>query len=505
MKTLSQNSPISVILHKQHPSQKLGISLLDDFDGTVRIVKLVPNSVSCQSELQLYDKLLSINGQYILGNANEAIQILKDCNVGDVTIVVTRDWDDGLGMEIAFPSLEKPTQDNKNEGMAQDAPPWSELSDLLNQSVKSFSDGQIFDLDQEEWNRTLSRSSTITTTFTTYNPNANHMNILPPPRMGKDNRNTINSFNLDGLYTVDLQKFSPKTKLGVNFAKCMDASIVIASLEKGCEAYESLLKVGDRIISVDGHDVGFLGGGMTGQEMVAYLRNAVGTVRIAAKPSKGMVRMEQLLDDEISESSAEDEIDLASLQSPVGNSKEYYICTTSAVIHQPIVIVRSFLFRNDSFSLWHRRVKSVVVMKKAGLGNNDTSGLSSFAKGDTIKCTYYNGAHVLEDVLHVSGREFRCAVQPRTIQTLAPIMEHLEKFIKLDPLGGNATNVTVSVKYRTKYMPWTKFLAEGIIRRWMEEDATAYAHGIKYYAERSEQVTEKTKLKDLVEFNTIKE
>ena len=163
MKTLSQNSPISVILHKQHPSQKLGISLLDDFDGTVRIVKLVPNSVSCQSELQLYDKLLSINGQYILGNANEAIQILKDCNVGDVTIVVTRDWDDGLGMEIAFPSLEKPTQDNKNEGMAQDAPPWSELSDLLNQSVKSFSDGQIFDLDQEEWNRTLSRSSTITT------------------------------------------------------------------------------------------------------------------------------------------------------------------------------------------------------------------------------------------------------------------------------------------------------------------------------------------------------
>ena len=528
------NAPISVTLHKAHRSQKLGISLVDDFDGAVRIVKLAPNSISCQSELQLYDKLLSVNGQYILGNANEAIQLLREFNLGHLTLVVTRDLDSagGGGNDIDVPAFTTRTRTRTLENQtnnkdyeyeyenkihhAKDAPMWNELHDLLNQSVKSLTDGPIIDLDREELNRTLSRSSTITTTFTTFNPTTsttNYVNILPSRDHGEKSLTTnlnanswLNAGNSGGIYTVYLQKFSQNTKLGVNFAKCTDGSIVISSLDKGYEAYESSLNVGDRIMSVDGHDVGCeFEGGMSGTEMVAYLRNLVGTVRIVAETSKGMVRMEKLLnDDESSQSSEDDELDLVKVQNQDGNAKEYYICTTSAVIHQPMEKIQSFLFRNDSFPLWHRRVKSVKVMNEADICNNDINGLS-IAKGDTIKCTYYNGAHVLEDVLHVSKREFRLAVQPKTIQTLVPIMEHLEKFIKIDRLGGNATNVTVSVKYRTKYMPWTKFLAEGIIRRWMEEDASACADGTKYYTERSEQVTEKTKLKDLVESNTIKE
>ena len=500
----TQKAPISITLQKTHPSQKLGITLGDDYDGSVRIVTIVPHSLADQSNLQLHDKILSINGQYILGNAHQAIDILRTIGVGELHVVVTRNRDVGLGMQIDIPTPVRGRTTPRRHPMVQDAPPWSELETLLNQSVKSLSDGQeVIDLngleeDVMSLNRTLSRSSTITTTFTTFHHDTSGHNLLMPQEDTKDNSlATFTSFHGDdGIYTVDLQKLTRYTKLGVHFATCTNGSVVVASLERGGEGYESLLKVGDRIISVDGQ---YVGRDLKGEEMVTYLKNVVGTVRIIAEASKGMVRMERLLEDEDSTSDQE-EFELISLQNrQENNSKEYYICTTSAVIHQPLEKIQAFLFNHKSIPQWHRRVQSTELLNKGD------SSFSTLEPSDTIKCTYYSGAHVLEDILHVSKREIRLAVQPQTIQTLLPIMEYVEKVIKVDPLGGNAANVTVSIKYRTKYMPWTKILAEGIIRGWMGADASAYANGIKHYAEKKEQVTMKTNLQDSIKFGTITE
>jgi membrane-associated protease RseP (regulator of RpoE activity) len=290
-------------------------------------------------------------------------------------------------------------------------------------------------------------------------------------------------------------KFDKKKgdKVGI-VIKSDDGSVSIASIKPESIASGSILKVGDIIISINGKSVN----GMSSKDTAELLRKSKGSVEIVAEDQ---AVLEALADAEAdAELDADDNTSVAveeeaEVVNPKDKDAKNYLTATSSVdVIKDFGFVKDLLWALDKCSLWNKNVKAVEILQEGSTGK--------FGIGAARKCVLYQGNPVIEDVIKATADEIRLVVRP---ESLTGAYDHIEKIIKVEKVIQDVTKVQVTIKYSMKFMALAKFAYEGTAQKEMGDLAYSCVYGVKYYAEKGEEVTKETKLYEPISFGTLNE
>ena len=271
-----------------------------------------------------------------------------------------------------------------------------------------------------------------------------------------------------------------------------DGSVSIASIKPKSIVSGSNLKVGDKIVSINGKSVN----GMSSKETAELLRESKGAVEIVAEDQAILgaladAEFDAELDADANTSVAVEEE--AEVVKPK-DTKNYLTATSSVEVIKDFNSVKDLLWALDKCSLWNKNVKAVEMLGEGSTGK--------FGVGAARKCVLYQGNPVIEDVIKATVDEIRLVVRP---ESLTGAYDHIEKIIKVEKVIPGVTRVQVTIKYSMKFMALTKFAYEGTAQKEMGDLAYSCVYGVKYYAEKGEEVTKETKLSKPISFGELTE
>jgi len=293
-------------------------------------------------------------------------------------------------------------------------------------------------------------------------------------------------------YSVNIDK-KKGDKVGIVITSD-DVSISIASIKPDSLASGSNLKVGDRIVSINGKSVN----GLSSKDTAELLRKSKGSVEIVADDRAAL--------EALADADADLDVDLdADANASVAvaeeaevvepkDAKNYLTVTSSVEVIKDFDLVKDLLWALDKCSLWNKNVKEVEILEEGSTGK--------FGVGAARKSVLYQGNPVIEDVVKATVNEMRLVVRP---ESLTGAYEHIEKIIKVEKVIQDVTRVQVTIKYRMRFMALTKLAYEGTTQKEMGDLAYSCVYGVKYYAEKGEKVTKETKLYEPISFGILTE